>query len=423
MQGRYGGRGDRMRGHAGRRMNDSGELKKRSGSSGSKSGGRSSSSGSSGGRKVSSASSNVSAGKPLSEDAAQELQSQVDDVLSEFEDLEALANFTKHREMMADLDGGISDLQDQVASLRQRGYKYKSFLEGKVSVVDEKWQGVRSQVDKAISDAERDVKDEFTSASQSVSAIKGITLTTGAKPKVAQAESNVSELKRRVESLESAIEAIYGNVSDTFYQTSQQIEEVVWMLDQIDTASFELVSGENPVHGVSGMWWRDGKNKGPEGVLYLTDQRLIFEQREKVATKKVLFVATQKEMVQELVLEAPVTSIEDMKAADMGMFGGQQVLEFSFGTGSYYGDATFRIKGQDNDYWVSLIRRVRNGQLAGERVGEAGQAADPIETRQAAEDAIADAPSQCTACGAPLPMLAAGQRQHQCEFCGSTMRW
>jgi len=49
-----------------------------------------------------------------------------------------------------------------------------------------------------------------------------------------------------------------------------------------------------------------------------TVERLVFEQKEKKATKKMLFITTAKETVQELIFAVPVGQIEECQASNIG---------------------------------------------------------------------------------------------------------
>ena len=64
-----------------------------------------------------------------------------------------------------------------------------------------------------------------------------------------------------------------------------------------ETSSGKLLAHEYVIIGVKAVWTKDGKeNKDdPEGVLFLTDQRILFEQKEEVATKKFLFITKERE--------------------------------------------------------------------------------------------------------------------------------
>jgi hypothetical protein len=41
----------------------------------------------------------------------------------------------------------------------------------------------------------------------------------------------------------------YSGVQQVYGQTNAQVKEVLWLLDQVDQASFDILAGENPVQG------------------------------------------------------------------------------------------------------------------------------------------------------------------------------
>ena len=219
-----------------------------------------------------------------------------------------------------------------------------------------------------------------------------------------------------------AVNATYSDVYSTYQQTKEQLSQLEEMMGELDLASFRLLEGEGLIHMVPGKWWRDGKDQGPEGLLYLTDQRLVFEQKEEVATRKVLFITTEKELVRGTLFEVPIGLVESVKATSQGLFGNEDHLEMSFGTGADYASAHFHLKGQDSEEWARLVNRTVNGQIQSERYYAPGET--PAAVSAALEDSLKAAPQQCTSCGAPFSApIAAGQRQAQCEYCGTTMRW
>jgi predicted nucleic acid-binding Zn-ribbon protein len=339
------------------------------------------------------------------------------EALSEtLQSLQERVALSDYKQYMADFDTHIVALPGQIEEIRARGYRYKGFLEGKLQALQGKWQTARSDMDREIAQSENllgrmcsEAADQVGRAYQAPAAI-------------AAAESVLSSLEARVGAAEQAVQATYSGIQAALSQAQQQTQETLWMLDQIDQAEFDLLAEENPVQAVRAKWWRDGDDKGPSGILYLTDQRLIFEQKEEVATKKVLFIATEKEVVQEMLFEAPIGSIESVKASHKGLMGHQDHLDFTFGSAAPYSTAHFHIDGQDSAYWDGLVKRVQNGDIRREwhyAEGEPQEAA-----AQALEDSLANAPEKCSSCGAPFDApIAKGQRQIQCEYCGTTMRW
>ena len=56
----------------------------------------------------------------------------------------------------------------------------------------------------------------------------------------------------------------------------------------------------------------------------------MFERKEKVATKKVLFITTASELVQEVQIDQPIHTVLEWKAENKGLFGHQDFLTVRF---------------------------------------------------------------------------------------------
>jgi hypothetical protein len=330
--------------------------------------------------------------------------------------------FSDEKRSMSELEQGVSGLTQTLAEIRQRGYRYKSFLESKANVLAQKWETAKASALSEIQGAERDLQLLYGQVSQRHGAAKQAMGGPSAGAQLAALEQQVGQLRARLGAAQSTIAAAYSGVQQVYNQTNAQVKEVLWLLDQVDQASFDILAGENPVQAVKAKWWRDGKDRGPVGVLYLTDQRLIFEQKEEKATKKVLFITTEKEMLQEMLFQVPIGAVEEIKSSSKGLFGHEDHLDFTFGSGAEYPTAHFHIDGQESEFWVGLIKRVQNGEISSERYYAPGENAEA--EAQALQETFANAPQRCTACGAPFDApIAKGQRQIKCEYCGTLMTW
>ena len=125
---------------------------------------------------------------------------------------------------------------------------------------------------------------------------------------------------------------MYDQFNNQVSAASRHLEEIEYLLAQLAEASFQLLPTEAGIAAVKAAWCKTGKEqKGdPQGVLYLTDQRLIFEQKEEVATKKVLFVVTEKQKVQGLQLEAPVALVDKVETSKQGLLKNERPHRNSF---------------------------------------------------------------------------------------------
>jgi hypothetical protein len=180
---------------------------------------------------------------------------------------------------------------------------------------------------------------------------------------------------------------MYNQFNNQLYTATRHLEEIEYLLTQLAEASFQLLPTEAGIAAVKAAWCKSGKEqKGdPEGVLYLTDQRLIFEQKEEIATKKVLFVVTEKQKVQGLQLEAPVALVDKVETSKQGLLKNEDHIEIHFGSGAHVQMAHFHI-WLEATAWQALINRAKVKDF------DQGRA---VALDQAAVEKVKSAPAQC----------------------------
>lgn len=338
----------------------------------------------------------------------EESRARLDEVQDQLGELHEGLLLTDVQNEMEDMRTTLSLLPHEIEGLRNRGYAFRSFLENKVEVLVGQWEEAFERVSDEVSRRVRELEREADEAESAVRMALG-----GRSHQISRAENAVETLEHKVDGARSAIRAMYDTLQQNVNQTKYQVEQIQWLLEQIDEASFRLYPAEDPVTA-SKAQFMETKKDGPKGVLYLTDERLIFEQKEKVATKKVLFIATEKEEVQELIFEVPIGQIEETKASQKGFFGNREMLGLLFAPEADLSEATLRLRGADNEEWARMIGRIQSGEIARERTR-------PKDTAKLEE--VRDAPTKCPTCGATLEVdIVRGMRQIACEYCGTAIR-
>jgi len=193
------------------------------------------------------------------------------------------------------------------------------------------------------------------------------------------------------------------------------LTKLEWMLTEISEATFKMLASESGIMAVKAVWAKNGKKdkSNPEGVLYLTDQRIIFEQKEKIATKKVLFIATEKKLVQDTLWQVPVVLVEDVKPRKEGFLNKDDYIELTFGSGAPFALLHLHI-WQRGDEWQALIQQAKAREFDDNR-------AIPIDEELA--ERVKNAPTKCPSCGGAIkqPILR-GMENINCEFCGDVIR-
>jgi hypothetical protein len=339
---------------------------------------------------------------------SEETQEKLDELQDQLADVQESMLLTSIRNDRADIETALSLLPTEIEELRNRGYVFRSFLERKVDVLAEQWEDIDDRVSREVSRRTRELERE---ADEAESVLRQAM--SGRAPHIARAESAVAAFESKVRAAQSAVRATYETLQQNVNQTHGQVEQVRWLLDQIDEASFQLYPAEDPISACKAQYIENG-DEGPKGILYLTDERLIFEQKEEIATKKILFITTDKETVQGLIFEVPIGQIEEAVSSDKGFLGRKEMLELLFAPEADLSHAALRLHGAENEEWAGLIGRVKSGEITKERTRPKDKAA--VEAARAA-------PTKCPTCGATLAVqVVRGMREITCEYCGSVIR-
>lgn len=262
------------------------------------------------------------------------------------------------------LDKDLSHAVNLLESARDQGYVYQKDLDDLALEALQQWEQVYQR---ALQEAERQQKAFSSRLVPLGRQVQQLNASLGnpaaSSTHLIATESTVNNLLREVNSLRADVRRQYSDVQTKVYQLNGKLTIIHWALNQLAEARFTLEQGENLVMAVKARWDQAGDDD-PEGILYLTNQRLIFERKEKVATKKVLFITTSSELVQEVLISEPVADLRGVKAASKGLFGHQDFLEVQFPKA---GQVAFHLDGQDSEAWATLIERVRTGRIEEER--------------------------------------------------------
>jgi hypothetical protein len=318
-----------------------------------------------------------------------------------FNDLQDKLALADIRKELGEMEAIVDNLPSTIQALRDRGYVFKSYLEKKAETLATQWRDLRPRVEAAL-------QTQLPALQREASSVQMI-LQRGSK-----AGPTLSTLESRVEAAIRSLEGMYKPLEENVTQTKRQVDDITWTLQQVEQASFTLVATEAPVEAVPANWKKPDDKDGVDGVLYLTDQRLVFEQKEEVATKKVLFVTTAKQKLQSLQWAVPVAEIDKAVGSKRGFMGKDDFLTISLTTGRPFSSTDVHLKGETGEAWQGFIGRVKSGDVAKERTV-------PVDVK--AVETVSNAPTKCNVCGATLTQtVLRGQTEITCEYCGSKIR-
>jgi predicted nucleic acid-binding Zn-ribbon protein len=346
-----------------------------------------------------------------------------DEVKSALSSLDFSVGNLRTKASLSDLTSEVSQMtqdlgkqETRLKELRDQGYVFDDEMEDTITKNAASWKRMRVSVESEIRRKARELDKEMEEIDSSMDRLHAL----ASRP--AAAENVINRTKGLVESLEDeadtaqAIRSRYNSISSDIGSVNSRLAYLEWMMGELHQASFDLLETEAPVSLVKVRWYHDGKEdkKDPEGLLFLTDQRLILEVHEKIVKKKVLFVTTSSETTRKLQFETPVAYIDKAEPFFEGMLKGKSHLRIHFTSQGPFDHTQFRIQRGSNNDFAEDIRRVQSGELLRNRTEEVDQEA---------LERVKNAPSQCPSCGGAIAQkILRGQQEITCEYCGFVIR-
>ncbi len=354
---------------------------------------------------------------PSGPNPADQLRSQLSLLNMEFENLQKAVRLAGVKDEISDLENRLTGFPARITKLRALNYVFDKTLDSRAEALLTRWKEIRPKVDAEISSQSQRLMLELPQAQSSVTMVNSLANNpANALAQLPNARARVDSLKSAAEAAERTVKGLFDAFSNEAWQFGKEIDRIERMIELLAQASFTLTPVEAALAAVKAVWAPNGKEDkdDPEGVFFLTDQRILFEQREEIATKKVLFIATEREKVQKLLWEVPLALVEKAVASKQGILKNQDFLDLQLATGAPYPRATLHLDGMDSNEWVGLINRARTGEFDQNR-------AVPVDA--AAVEKARSAPTQCPTCGGAItkPVLR-GQDSLTCDFCGVVIR-
>ena len=342
-----------------------------------------------------------------------EVKREVDRLHRRFTAAESDAQLGSVYSAIGRIETAFTQLPLEIDALRARGYAHSRQAEAQIDAFRRQWESTRPRVESALTEHVNRLNGDLQLAGQRVRQISG-----GTPAVIAATTTAVDGLESKIRAADQALRGLYDRLSSELQNLTRELNQIKKMLDQLDESpDIHLRSSEGPIAVVKAQWQRDS-NDGPEGSLFLTDQRLLFERKEEVVTRRVLGIfKADSEKHQELMLDIEIADVENVtQRQESGGFlgmGRSEFMDLTLGANAPVSRARFLLKEGRSADWISKIKRVQTGDINRDRheayVAEV-EAADTVLF-----------PTQCPSCFAAVPPAPRGVRALTCEFCGATI--
>lgn len=341
------------------------------------------------------------------------LIAKLDTLQTQFDTLQRDIGLDDLRNELANIAQTVGGLPDDIARARSRGYVFAAYLERKTEVIKTRWDEMRDDIQRTIQtegNRARPLLNDLRERMDKANIYRAKPI--GLETLVPEIERQINLLRGQIDAAQNRIRQAYADLKSDTDQTAGELGKIHWYLDQLDEACFKLLAGESLYLAAQAEHQATGRGgDDPDGILYLTDHRLIFEQKETTGKKLGLFGGKK---VQEVEWDISLDKVEAVKAENKGLFGGKDLLQFTFKSGAPFGQAQIEVKGGvASKFWAAQIERMISGGANDERAIQ-----PDAETIQA----MRNAPTACPVCAGTLPQLVANQLQIECQYCGSVIR-
>jgi hypothetical protein len=329
-------------------------------------------------------------------------------VLREFRSLQNDVGMTDMLRTISETSSDMAGLPGRIQTLRDKGYAFAGYLEGKAETLKSQWEAVEFDAKEAVRRQQRELSsdlDDLAGKADKLEGAEGL----AAQTYINQLEPGIERLEREVRAAETRIESTFGKVPENVKQTIKQIENIEKYIELAGEATFQLAATEAIFMAVDAEWQEGDK---PDGIFYITDQRIVFEQKEKTGKN---FLGMGGKMTQEVEFEVPVNLIEEVAHENKGLMGGVDLIHLTFRAGAPIARTTVEVKkGIKAEWFAGQLKRASTGGLSKERA---------LEIDDELVEAIANAPTTCPVCGATFeePIIA-GMTQIKCTYCGAVTR-
>jgi hypothetical protein len=346
----------------------------------------------------------------------EQLASDISSIQSKIGSMQDSVRLKNVLDTVEDLQTAVNGMSQRIAGMRTRGYVFEKNLETQAADFVRQWSTIYPSLVSQINMQSSTLQSSLRSIEARMTQLNNLrTNPSAARPLLSTMQSEISMLEDKVRSAENTVNGMYNSFNGQVSSVKWTLSQIDYLLTQLAEAKFRLLPTEGAIRAVKAVWCKDVKEKSddPEGVLYLTDQRLLFEQKEEVATKKILFITTETKKVQELKWEVPVASIQEVKPTKQGLLKNEDHLDLCFGNGAPIQTAHLHIWQEGNE-WLQFLNRAKSKDF------DKGRA---VAIDQAEAEKVKTAPTQCPSCGANITqIILRGQDNIKCEYCGFVIR-
>lgn len=256
----------------------------------------------------------------------------------------------------------IRSYADTLKACRQQGYAFADDLDAQIANLMQRWPKIEMDALDVAQSRARKLDWELQDLQEMT---RNLDQAEGSSFEIQRqrATSEINRLREQVQEAERQVMTTMQDLPEQSTAIGEQLSRIQSTLKHAQGASFTCDAGEMIFIAVKAAW-RKTEKETIEGVLYLTNQRLIMEQDQ----KKGSFMGLGGSRTRQLCWASPYSSVLDVTSKKEGMLGRIELIQLRFGPSDPISEATIEVKeGVQADWFGQQLRRAQSGALAQDR--------------------------------------------------------
>jgi hypothetical protein len=254
-------------------------------------------------------------------------------------------------------------LPARLKQVRSQGYAYLAELEENLRGLGQRAQSLTRELEEIAGSRAQSLVWRLADARQRLELLP--TATAQDPTWLARCDEALSEFRKEVTGLQQDIQRGLGDLPAQAQAIAAQLGSIEQTLRRTAEASFPIDRAKESVYVAVEAEWKKGKiaKENPDGVLFVTDRRIVMERKEKEGG----FLGIGGKKVQELLWDVPLEEVETIAPEKRGLMGGVDLIHIRPRPGASFETRTVEIKGHiDAHQFAASLRPALEGTLSPE---------------------------------------------------------
>ena len=299
------------------------------------------------------------------------------------------------------LDDTISKLPTRVLNVRQMNYRIQTNFETDQVKAAERWASIGPSMKMEVKNKAAMIRMEITALEGDINARRNYpSVDIGS---LSGLETRLNTQKLIVYDFSKRIQESLVSVTSVLTPLEQGLSTAESVIKLTSAASYPWKESETSIVAVHAK----DMNKNMEGILTLTNLRLIYESEIEIVLKKTFFIVTEKKKERRLVFEQPIGSISKITKGRVGLLAGAGLfIEFK----QSEPELKLDTKSEEADLVIKYFGLITSGQIDEELYKQKPETPKSSEKRMLS----------CPKCGAPYTdEVYRGQLTVKCKYCNT----